>query len=258
MMKSKQIVVTRAALQAGKLVAALEDRGAVAVLYPCIAVAPPKDARDIDYGLKLTVRGEHDWVVFTSANTVVAVARRLDELGLDRSRLSAAKIAAVGPGTAEAIESELGIAVAVIPSQHEAEGLIEAFAGVSGKRMFLPQSDLARPILADGLTNAGAVVRIAVAYRTVLGSGGADVPVLLFRNSIDAVTFTSSSTVDNFVIRFTREGGDLDSLKNVCVACLGTKTTKTAESYGINVTLTPAENTIDALVEALAVHFEDK
>lgn len=257
-MKSKKIVVTRAATQAGKLVAALEDLGAVPVLYPCIAVAPPEDSRDIDYGLKLTVRGEHDWMVFTSANTVAAVAQRLDELGLERSRLSAAKIAAVGPGTADAIESELGIEVAVVPVHHEAEGLIEALAGVSGMRVFLPQSDLARPILADGLTNAGAVVKTATAYRTVTGRGGADVPVLLFRNGIDAVTFTSSSTVDNFVTRFSREGGDIESLRNVCVACLGSKTTKTAEDHGIDVTITPGGNTIEALVAALVVYFGGK
>ena len=237
--------------------AELENRGAVPVLYPCIAIEQPDDTRDIDYGLKLTVRGEHDWIVFTSANTVTAVARRLDDLGLERSRLSAAKVAAVGPGTAEAVGSELGIEVAVVPPHHEAEGLVEALSGVSGKRMFLPQSDLARPILADGLTKAGAVVRTAAAYRTVLGRGGADVPVLLFRNAIDAVTFTSSSTVDNFVTRFSREGGDLASLKNVCVACLGAKTTKTAEGHGIGVTITPEENTIDALVGALAAHFDN-
>ena len=107
------------------------------------------------------------------------------------------------------------------------------------------------------MINAGAVVKTAAAYRTVLGSGGADVPVLLFRNAIDAVTFTSSSTVDNFVTRFAREGGDIESLKRVCVVCLGSKTTKTAESYGINVTLTPDENTIDAMVAALTMHFEN-
>ncbi|UCH83082.1 MAG: uroporphyrinogen-III synthase [Candidatus Latescibacterota bacterium] len=257
-MKSKRIVVTRAVEQAGKLVAALENRGAIPVLYPCIAIAPPEDTRDIDYGLKMTVRGEYDWVVFTSINAVTAVAKRLDELGLERTRLSAAKIAAVGPGTADAIESHLEVGVTVVPPHHEAEGLVETLSDVSGDHVFLPQSDLARPILVNGLTNAGAIVKTAAAYRTVLGSGGADLPVLLFRNAIDAVTFTSSSTVDNFLERFSKEGGDLASLKNVCVVCLGAKTTKTAEDNGISVTATPPENTLEALVESLAAQFQNE
>ncbi|MEJ2719706.1 MAG: uroporphyrinogen-III synthase [bacterium] len=213
-MKSKRIVITRAATQADKLAQTIEDRGAIPVLYPCIAVEPPADTRAIDQGLKMAARGEYNWIVFTSTNTVTAVRQRLTSLDIEPSRLAQARIAAVGPGTAQAIESELGIGVTVVPPHYEAEGLIEALRGVSGMRMLIPQSDLARPLLADGLTAAGAVVRTAPAYRIVLGKGGADV-----------------------------------------VACLGTKTTKTAESHGIRVTITPPDNTLEGLVDALAAFF---
>jgi len=89
-MKSKRVVVTRAAAQARELVRALEDRGAIPVLYPCIAIEAPEDTRDLDYGLKLTVRGEHDWVVLTSANTVSAVAASVTTNNPNASHLRAA------------------------------------------------------------------------------------------------------------------------------------------------------------------------
>ncbi|UCG52052.1 MAG: uroporphyrinogen-III synthase [Candidatus Latescibacterota bacterium] len=254
-MKSKRIVITRAEHQAGKLAALIEERGGVPLMYPCIAVKPVEDTRELDRSLRSAANGEFDWIVFTSANTVRAVFERLGDLGVEPASIAKARIAGVGPGTAEEIESLLGLDVALVPDQHEAEGLVKSFSPASGLRIFLPQSDLARPVLAEGLRLAGAVVRVVPAYRTILGSGGVDVPLLLFRDEIDAVTFTSSSTVDNFMRRLAKEGGDPESLRNVCIACLGRKTARTAETHNLSVTVTAPENTVESLVAALVSYF---
>jgi uroporphyrinogen III methyltransferase/synthase len=105
------------------------------------------------------------------------------------------------------------------------------------------------------LASAGADVVAVAAYDTVLGRGGADVPRLLDKGAVDAITFTSSSTVDNFARRLEHEGSDLGALAGVCVACLGSKTTASAAALGIGVDVTPPENTLESLVSSLDEHF---
>lgn len=255
-MKSKKVVVTRAAHQAGELEAMLEARGAVPVLYPCIEIEPAGDSPEFDEGIRGVSSGAFDWIVFTSANAVLAVKLRLESLGVDLASLSGARIAAIGPGTSDAVRSMLGLDTELLPGAYEAEHLAEALSPVAGARVFLPQSDIARPTLREMLSNEGADVVCVSAYRTVLGSGGADVPGLLAAGEIDAVTFTSSSTVDNFAARLENEGSTLESLVNVCVACLGRKTTKSAVDLGLRVSVSPPENTIESLVSSLDDYFK--
>lgn len=255
-MKSRKIVVTRAAHQAADLEAMLEARGAVPVLYPCIEIEPAGDSPEFDKGIRDVSGGSFDWIVFTSANAVLAVKLRFESLGVDLSSLSGARIAAIGPGTAAAVRSMFGIDAELVPAEYEAEHLAEALSPAAGARVFLPQSNIARPILREMLSNEGADVVFVPAYKTVLGSGGADVPGLLAAGEVDAVTFTSSSTVDNFAARLKNEGSTLESLGGVCVACLGRKTTKSAVTLGLTVTVSPPENTIESLVSSLDDYFK--
>ena len=255
-MNSKKVVVTRAAHQAGELEAMLERRGAVPVLYPCLEIAPAGDSPEFDAGIIKVSKGLFDWVVFTSANAVLAVTRRFDLLGVDSASLGGARIAAIGPGTADAVRSMLGLDVELLPGEYEAEHLAEALSPAAGARVFLPQADIARPILREMLTRAGADVLSVSAYHTVLGSGGADVPGLLAKGKIDAVTFTSSSTVDNFARRLENEGSGLDSVGAVCIACLGRKTTKSAVTLGLSVSVSPPENTLESLISSLDEYFK--
>lgn len=256
-MKSRKIVVTRSNHQAHDLVALLEAREAVPVLYPCIAIEPVTDTRRLDDGIRRVVTGEYDWMVLTSANTVMALSTRLDALGIIASDLAGSRIAAIGPGTADSVRSVLRLEAALVPDAYEAEDLVEALSVTEGSRVFLPQSAIARPTLREMLTGAGADVHAVAAYRTVMGGGGADVPDMLVKRQIDAVTFTSSSTVENFEQRLAVEGGRLDMLDEVCVACLGRKTSATAEELGLTVSVSPAENTLACLVEALGDYFTD-
>ncbi len=256
-MKSRRIVVTRSAHQASALVTLLEVRGAVPVPYPCIAIEAVKDTEDLDDGIRRTAHGEFDWMVLISANAVLALAKRIEALGIPRSNLARSRIAAIGPGTADAVRSMLGLDVALMPDEYEAEDLAEALSPASseGSRVFLPQSSIARPVLREMLTGMGADVFAVTAYRTVMGRGGADVPGLLAKKQIDAVTFTSSSTVENFKKRLAAEGGSLGMLESICVACLGRKTSMTAAELGLTVSVSPPENTLARLVSALDDYF---
>jgi uroporphyrinogen-III synthase len=245
--RGKRIVNTRAAHQAAALDALLMARGAEPVAYPCIAIVPPQDTTQIDRAL----RSDYDWLVLTSANTVLVLAQRLKALQL---RVTG-RVAAVGAATAECAEALLGVRVEVMPEQFIAENLAAALEITSGTRVLLPESAIARPTLAAMLRERGADVEVIPAYQTVRGSGGADVPRLLQARQIDAITFTSSSTVEHFLGRLEAEGGSREHLQGVGIACIGPQTEKTARACGLDISVTASIHTLEGLVEALEGYF---
>lgn len=226
----KRVVVTRAPHQAGKLADMLRERGMAPLLFPCIDIALPEDTTQLDEVLRNT--RAFDWLVVTSANTVIALERRMDALGVPCDDLQALKIAAVGCKTAKSAEKRLGVTVDVLPEKQVAEGLVAAMPDVRGQRIFLPQSEIAREVLADLLTKAGAEVTYVVAYRTVTGTGGVGLADV---RSADAVTFTSPSTVRGFVERC---GGLID----LPALCIGPVTSKAARDAGFTQIFEPDEN----------------
>lgn len=251
----RRVVVTRAPHQAADFAALLRARGAVPLLYPAVEIVPPEDTGPLDGALRRAAAGEFDWLVVTSRNTVMALAGRIEALGL-RDSLNQLHVAAVGPGTAEAVTEVLGAAVSLLPDEYVAESLVEAMQQVAGgQRVLLPQSAIARPILRSGLAAAGLEVEAVDAYRTVPGSGGDDIPTLLAARRIDAVTFTSSSTVVNFLARLDAAGADRHLLDGVCIACIGPIAGQTAGAHGLGPVVIPAEYTLDGLVAALEAHF---
>lgn len=249
----KRIVVTRAAHQSGEMESLLREHGAEPALYPCIEIAPPEDLAKLDGALRDAVSGDYDWLVLTSANTVLILKQRLDALGL---RLpDSLKVAAVGPSTAAAARADLGVQVSVVPEKYIAESLAETLAPKSGTRILLPQAEIARPVLAQGLIASGAAVKAVDAYRTILGSGGADVPNLLAQQQIDAITFTSASTARNFVMRLLDEGGDLDDCDGVCIACIGPATADAVREVGLRVDVLPEKHTLKGLIGGLVDYY---
>ncbi len=253
----KRIVVTRAANQADELDDLLRSRGAEPLSYPCIAIAPPADTGSLDAALRGLVSGEFAWLVLTSRNTVAVLAERLKALELTLHNLRQVSLAAVGTSTAEAAERELGWRAELVPGEFVAAALAAALVERlrSGDRVLLCQADIARPVLADALRAAGADVTSVVAYRTVTGSGGIDLPALLAAGHVDAITFTSASTVRSLLQRLAAEGGRPADLADVCIACLGPITADAARKLGMTVHVLPVEHTIPALVEALEAHF---
>ncbi len=247
-MKGKHIVVTRAVHQAGELCELLETQGAEPLLYPCIDIVPPENIDALDDALQSALDGVFDWLILTSSNTVLALAQRLETL--HRKLPESLAVAAIGHSTAQAARDLLNMQPDLVPDKYVAEAMIEALQPIAGRRVFLPQSNIARPILAEQLAAAGAEVTTVAAYRTVVGSGGVDLPVLLAANQVDAITFTSSSTVRNFHKRIGNH-----NLDDVCIACIGPITSKTAEETGLPVTLVPENYTLEGLVNALETHF---
>ena len=246
----KRIAVTRAAHQFGELSDLLRVRGAEPLAYPCISIAPPEDTSLLDAALR--DMKTFDWLVLTSSNTVEALRQQCDALGLS---LRGVPTAAVGPATAEAARHVLGVDVQVVPDEHVAESLAEAVAPTPGARIFLPQADLARSTLADQLAAAGAEVTVVTAYRTVLGQGGVNLPALLGDGAVDALMFTSSSTVNNCAIRIEQEGGDGTLLRGVVVFCIGPKTAAAAHEVGFRQVVAAEDYTLFGLVTAMEAHF---
>lgn len=255
-MNGQRVVVTRSTEQAAPLSELLRRRGAEPLLYPCIMIAPPADPAALDAALTDALAGRFDWLVLTSSNTVLALAQRLQALGYAPAQLAGLAMAAVGPATAATARRLLGAQTQLVPDEFVAEALAAALQPIAGARVLLPQADLARSLLANTLSAAGAAVTSVVAYRTVTGQGGIDLPDALAAGRVDAVTFTSSSTVDNFLGRLSVEGGHPHQLRDVCVACLGPITAQTARAHGLTVAVTPASSTLDGLVAGLAAYFD--
>jgi len=253
-LNGKAIVNTRAAHQADELTSLLRSRGAIPLEYPCIAIAPPHDTTQLDAALKELEAGHFDWLVLTSANTVLALVERLQVLGL-ALRGKAFRTAAVGAATAETAWRRLGLDLADLPPQYIAEALAQHLPIETGARVLLPESAIARPTLAEKLADRGAVVTVAAAYQTVCGQGGADIPRLLADHRIDALTFTSSSTVSFFLDRLDQEGGRREDALALAAACIGPKTAATAREWGFTLLTKAAEQTLDGLMDALETYF---
>lgn len=250
---SKRIVNTRATHQAEALNDLLREQGAVPLVYPCIAIIPPGDSSALDAALADLVAGHFEWLVLTSANTVYALAQRLAVAGMVLA--GKFRAAAVGPATAQAAHEWLGLSAVDLPETYIAESLAENLPIEVGIRVLLPESAIARPTLADMLSRRGANVTAIAAYQTVRGRGGVDVPHLLAQGSIDALTFTSSSTVTYFLERLKNESGQVADILALPAVCIGPKTTETARDAGFSALYTASEYTLEGLLGALDALF---
>src|SRR5215510_11751422 len=195
-LRGKRVLVTRAAVQAQDLVARLEALGAVPIVLPMIQTVPPADNyAALDAALHQLPT--FDWVVFTSPNGVAHVWQRLTALGMEAHGLATVRLAAIGPATAAALVSH-GLQAVAMPERAIAEALLEAIPHPAGQRFLLPLADLARDTLRLGLQAAGAEVVEVPAYSTVLAEISPEARTAL-EAGVDVLTFTSSSTVRNFV-----------------------------------------------------------
>lgn len=255
----KRLVVTQASHQAPELAALLAVQGAEPLLYPCIAIEPPADTQALDGALAGTAAGRFDWVVLTSANTVRSLAQRMGTLGLPRSICGGTQVAAIGEATAEAAAILLGCKVDLLANESVAEGLAQTLllSAQPRQRVLLPQGDLARAVLAQALTAGGLEVTSVAAYCTTVGSGGVDLPALLAQPcAVDAITFTSSSTVRNLLRRLEQEGGDpadviRERLAGVCLAAIGPVTAQTLRDCGLPAAVVAKEQSLEGLAAAL-------
>ena len=254
----KRVLVTRARDQAAELVDRLLDLGADPIEAPTIRIAPPDDYGPLDEACATTA--SFDWIIFTSVNGVEFFMQRLLAGPRDIRDLKGVRLCAIGPATAERL-NRFGLKVDLMPFEHRAEAVLDALLqadDMPGKRVLLPRADLAREVLATELRREGADVVEVIAYRTVLAGGerdaGPDIYKMLLEQEIDVVTFTSASTVRNFVKILGTEPA-VDLLQTTRVAAIGPVTAETAAKLGIRTSIMPTTYTIPALVDAIAEHF---
>jgi len=250
----KKIIVTRAAEQAGEFSSSLAARGATVLECPTIRLAEPESWQLLD--LAIRDLPTYDWVVLTSGNAVRYFFRRMNTLGTDARALANCRICAVGPKTADEIRS-FGIKPDLIPADYTAEGVVQEFArlDIQNMRVLFPRADRARDVIPSELKRMGAHVDSPVAYRNIFPERLP--PETLFaleKRSVDCITFTSSSTVQNLAAMLGEERM-LDMLKGVVVASIGPITSKSCRDLGLKVDIEPASYTLAALTEALETHF---
>lgn len=261
-LKGRVVVITRAKAQARETAELLERLGAEVIHVPTIEFVEPADWTQVDSAIENLSR--YDWVLFTSANGVRFFFQRLSQADLQepvipgRVRMfEGVNVLAIGPATARALEAA-GSPAALIAEDSRAEGvlhtIVEALGGegfLSGKRFLIPRAELARELLPDELRRLGAVVDTIVVYRTVRPEcDGSEIVRIFTESRVDAIVFTSSSTVSNFSAIVGSD--DLSGLlADVVVACIGPVTAETAARHGLRNVLQPDAFTADALVEAL-------
>ncbi len=232
----RTIVVTRAREQASGLRTRLEQLGAEVVELPAITIAP------VEFALPdLT---QYQWLVVTSANGVDAFfTRGLAHKGRDARALASVRVAAIGPRTADALRRR-GIEPDLVPEHFVAESLVEQFPAGAG-RVLLARAEVARDVLPDGLAAKGYEVEVVPVYRTVTATPDASA-LARVREGVDAITFTSSSTVSNFV-----EAVGAFPDPQPLVVSIGPVTSDTARARGLRVDAEAEQHTIDGLVTVL-------
>lgn len=275
-LQGKRILVTRTREQAHAFSQRLQSLGAKPIEFPTIRIEPPSDWSDLDTALgKLFLADArqqlyYSWLVFTSANGVHIFCQRLQSLGLQIQHLNDARIAAIGPATAAALKS-YGIVADLVPAEYIAESVAASLLedarqrgeSLQGKRILLPRAAEARKILVTQLQQAGAIVDEVAAYYTFPVAGddeqGRAILDLLIRQEIDIITFTSSSTVRNFMQWLTsseRQGNHsstrlMTANSQLKIASIGPITSQTARELGLTVHIEAQEFTIEGLVEAI-------
>ena len=250
----KSIVVTRKGDQAESMIERLREMGAEPVFFPVIETIAPDNWAPLDEALKHISR--YDGIIFTSVNGVRFFFQRLKVIRQDIRNLKDVRVYTIGPKTAEAV-SNLGICVDIIPENFVAESLIESIGKekINGKRFLIPRAAVAREVLPKKLTEMGAKIDIAPAYQTVLPKPKSDAFLKRLKSGdIDVLTFTSSSTVTNFL---TLTGKNLlEEIKKTRIACIGPITAKTAEDAGLKVDILPEEYTVTSLLDAIENYFQ--
>lgn len=255
-LSGRRVLVTRPREQAADLADRLLDLGAEPVEAPTIRIAPPDDYGPLDAAC--SAARSYDWIVFTSVNGVDAFMRRLLGGAHDIRALGGVRLCAIGPATAARLRRH-GLKADLMPTEHRGEAVFDVLrrtGPLAGARVLLARADIARAMLADSLRAAGAEVTEATAYRTLLADGwtGPELVERLRARPVDVATFTSASTVRNFV-RILGAGPAAALLAGTRVAAIGPVTAAAAAELGIDTTIMPATYTIPALVDAIAEHF---
>ncbi len=253
----KKILVTRTREQASSLLEALNEHGASCIECPTISIEKMESYEPLYNELERLE--EYHWIVFSSLNAVDYFFVQLYERGMDARDLKGTSIAAIGTSTAERLKRH-GLVADLIPETFTNEGLADSLLehGVEGRNILIPRAEKARELLPEILRGAGAQVTIIPIYTNTPPAGRREELHELFSDrGVDMITFTSSSTVRNFLTMVDAENEkELKTLLDgVRVAAIGPVTAKTLLDNGLSVDIQPEEYTISSMVDAIVSHY---
>ena len=247
-----RVLVSRAKKQAGTLSDLLRENGADVLEIPFIEVRPPRSYKAINEAIKLI--SEYEWLVLTSVNGVNAFFERMEKLSIPKRVLGHLKFVAIGPATKCAIEKH-GFQVTVTPKEYVAEAVVSALAPrVRGKRVLLCRAKIARDVIPRELRRAGAYVDVVEAYETVIPQSSREKLRAALRDPSrrpHLITFTSSSTVKNYVSLLGIRSGKSKLVSGVLNASIGPITSETLRDFELSVDMQAQEYTIPGLLSAL-------
>lgn len=253
----KKILVTRTREQASELMVGLEEYGANCIECSTINIEPVESYEVLDEEFERL--NEYHWILFTSLNGIKYFFKRMYEKGMDARDLKGPSIGAVGKSTADLLH-EYGVNADLIPPTFTGEGLAESLLdqGVEGRNVLIPRAMQAREILPETLRGAGAQVTVAPVYQNVLPADRKEaLKEELAKGDVDMLTFTSSSTVRNFLSMLDAESEEQvkEMLDGVKIVAIGPITAKTVTDNGLSVDLQPESYTIAAMTEAIVEYY---
>jgi uroporphyrinogen-III synthase len=254
-----RIVVGRALHQASALSSGLRELGADVIEVPFIEIRKPRSYKPLDTALKNL--HDYDWLILTSVNGVEALWKRVQKLRISKRHFKHLQVAAIGPATKKAIEKR-GIKVNVVPEEYVAESVVESLCDqVEGKRVLLARARVARDVIPRELRKLAAKVEVVEAYETIIPQSSRTRLQAILKNpkrSPHVITFTSSSTVRNFVALLGKNMWSgpprppkASSLDGVRLASIGPVTSSTLRELGLPVDVEAKEYTIPGLIKAI-------
>ncbi|MDI9644828.1 MAG: uroporphyrinogen-III synthase [Candidatus Verstraetearchaeota archaeon] len=268
-LKGRTVAITRPLRQAGEAAALVEEMGGRPYYIPAIIIEPPKDPSRVVNFIGELAEGGFDYVIFTSVNGVRHLVESAESSGTIeelKSGLGRATVVAIGPRTAQELELN-GIRVGLVPESYTSEGLVEALGriGVSGKKIGIPRTSAASPVLKEGLEGMGATVEEVYVYESKAPTDGNAAERFykdLASSKIDAIVFGSSLCVTNLfrMLSGHAPGEELAGLLNskTTVVAIGPMTANTLKEMGVEVKVMPTAHTFKEALVALSRHWDTK
>ncbi|MCU1305893.1 MAG: uroporphyrinogen-III synthase [Acidobacteriaceae bacterium] len=251
-LSGKRILITRAHEQAGAMARELERLGATVVSIPTIEIRPPQSFQPLDKALQKIPA--YDWLLLTSVNGVKALFKRMEKQEMHSGMLRQLSVVAIGPATRAELEQH-GVKVAITPEEYVAESVVSALKDkVAGKRVLLVRAKVARDVIPQELRRLGAEVDVAEAYETVVPQNSREkIRAALAdpEQRPNIITFTSSSTVKNFITLLGANVSPKEQLQGIAVASIGPVTSATLIEVGLGVNIEAKDYTIPGLIDAI-------
>jgi uroporphyrinogen III methyltransferase / synthase len=248
MLNNMKVLITRPRLQADDFAEKLRSAGFEPIFFPVIEILPVENNGALDRALSNL--SCYAWVVFTSVNGVDVVFNRITPSPFGRGQGEGIKVAAIGPKTAQALSAR-GITPDFVPEEFIAEAILPGLGDLRGKWVLLLRAEIAREALPEAIAEAGGIAHEIAVYKTLPAQPDPD-GLAALKTGVDIITFTSPSTVQNFVTIAKQNGLDPHSLPdNPSFACIGPITERAAREEGMTNLVVAKEYTTEGLVEVI-------